>query len=100
MELEEIDDCINKIYKNANGINITVFQNLEECKARTYYMYPSPLISYMPYEYGEKIYFDLVNKGGWDLCEDFGYLIITVYVNEFTIRTNHTKFWKCTNCEG
>ena len=99
MEIEEIDDCVDQIYKNKNGTNIIFFKNNNgTCEARTYDMYPSPLISNIPYEYGEKLYFDLIDIGGE--YEIAGYLVITVYVNEFIIRTNHTKFWKCTNCEG
>ena len=98
MELIKTDDCISKIYKNYNNTNFIFFQNDNICDPNINDIYPYTLISYIPYEYGEKIYFDLIDIGGY--IENIGELNIIVYVNEFIIRTNHTKFWKCTNCEG
>ena len=54
--------------------------------------YPNPIISMIPYNFGDIIYFKFYNG----MME--GYFNMTVYLDEYIIKTEHQKFWRCLDC--
>ena len=80
MELTKAKDYISKIY---NENNITFYQGESND-------YTNPIVSLIPYEIGEKIFFDLYVRG------DEGYFSMNIFINGYIIKTDNSNFWKCT----
>ena len=85
MKLIAIDDSVYRIF---NYKNETIYPKSSSNSN-------DPIVPLMPYELGEKIFFDL-----YDVGKGNGGVSLTVYLNEYTIYTEYQKFWTCTNCEG
>ena len=94
IELLQLDDCISRIYTDNND---TIFEYYNITLPCFFHAndYPNPLVLLLPYEFGQKILFDLYDYGGGE-----GYFSATVYLNEYIIRPEHQKFWKCVDCGG
>ena len=95
--LNKVEDCIFKIYTK-NKILFYFYQkyDLKACTSEKFSYYPNdgnPIISNEPYKEGETIYMDIL-----DNFYQFGYVEITITINEYEIKTDHRKFWKCLNC--
>ncbi len=80
----QVDDYVKRVY---NENNDTIY----ECN---YNRVNYPIVKLFPYEIVDKIYFDMFDIGGE------GYVSFIAYLNEYTIRPEHQKFWTCINCAG
>ena len=89
MTVQKAADCIKKAYCE----NTILFNFNDEDDCDDDHNYINPLFSKINYELGKKINFILYNHS------KNAYLKITVYVNEYTIKINHQKFWGCENCK-
>ena len=87
MTKDKVNEYISKIY-NENAETIFEYDGSNN--------YPNPIVPLMPYEIGQKIFFDFYA----DVTKTIGYASFIVYINEYTIKTEYNKFWKCTNCGG
>ena len=101
MELIEADDCIIKINTTKNGnelIYLDFYNYSTNCKRNNYSYYPykndSLLINEL-YDFGEIIHLTAYDKNIGN-----GYINITVKINEYIIKCQDQKFWKCFNCYG
>ena len=94
IEIVLIDDCIARIYTEDNETILQYYNFTLDCKSTTD-DYPNPIISSIPYEIGQKLFIDIYGLGG-----GAGYFSANVYLNEYIIRTQHQRFWTCTNCGG
>ena len=94
MELLGIDDCIVEIIQETQEKNITLFEfpNFTERCVSFPPDYPNPIISMIPYNFGDIIYFKFYNG------EVEAYFNMTVYLDEYIIKTEHQKFWRCLDC--
>ena len=95
----EVDDCIYKLYSYKESKRKDYFNFLENhtesiCNPN-YLDYGNPLILDEPYEIGDIIYMEVKDK-----LVGFGYVNITVKINEYNIKARDQKFWKCLNCHG
>ena len=90
MELLSVDDCLVKI-THKDQVLFYLHNFDDECVYRPS-DYPSPLISMIPYNFNDIIIFQFYN-GKVD-----GYFNMTVYFNEYIIKTEHQKFWTCIDC--
>ena len=84
VKLVKIDDYLKRVY---NENDDTFFQSNKGIS-------PLPNVQLIPYEIGEKIYFDIYDKGV------IGYVSFIAYLNEYTIKPEYQKFWTCMNCAG
>ena len=90
MILEKVDDCISEIkYENRDTLYTN---NHHESDCDPLIIGDNPLIEAIPYELGKKIYVYLK-----DLHGECG-VSMTVYINEYIIKTESQKFWKCEDC--
>jgi len=92
MILESVDDCITKIYYENNTIIYKNKNSETKCDSNVH-IEDNPIIDYLPYSLGQKIKVELK-----DFVGNCG-MSITVYLNEYIIKTEAKKFWKCENCE-
>ena len=95
----EADDCIYNIYTFKNNelnkyFNFTekYFEGIE-CNWSFRGVYDNPLVRNKPYEFGEIIFMEAKDTDPVN-----GYVIISVTINEYIIKTSDKKFWKCLNC--
>mgnify|MGYP003571311060 CR=1 FL=1 len=95
----EVDDCIYKLYSYKESKRKDYFNFLENHTESTcnpnYLDYGNPLILDEPYEIGDIIYMEVKDK-----LVGYGYVNITVKINEYNIKARDQKFWKCLNCHG
>ena len=93
MEIVSVDDCVTKIYFENNT---KIYENKEYntiCDSGNS-IKDNPVVENLPYEIGQKIFVEVKdNVAGCGLS-------ITLYLNEYRIKTESKKFWTCINCEG
>ena len=80
----QVDDYVKRVF---NENNDTIYESRGNNNNR-------PIVKLFPYEIGEKLYFDMYDIGGE------GYVSFIAYINEYTIKPEHQKFWTCINCAG
>ena len=95
VKIISIDDCITEIYKTTDEGNKSIFtlQDTTNCHPNRIDYFSEISEKFDNYEFGEKVYFSISDKGGID-----GYFDVNVTINEYTIIPNHRKFWKCIDC--
>ena len=91
MKLEIVDNCLKSINKEENE-TLYVNENVPP-NCRLSQQYPVPLFQ-TPYEYKQKIFIEFFDAGY------IGNFRMTVNINEYTIKTEHNRFWTCVNCYG
>ena len=89
MILESVDDCITKMYYENNTIIYKNKNSETKCDSNVH-IEDNPIIDYLPYSLGQKIKVELK-----DFVGNCG-MSITVYLNEYIIKTEAKKFWKVT----
>ena len=97
IELISVDDCLREIYLDDSSTNTTYFKNDNGYSYSCVYKlsdYTVPLFKDKPYELGQTIVMIGYDSGG-----NHGGISVTVYMNEYIIKTEHQKFWTCIDCE-
>ena len=92
MEVIYVDDCIERIYFHNGEILYERGQNIE-CiinKQQNFIV-----VNSIPYKIGQIIHVILGDPLGYDAR-----MSMTVYLNEYIIKTESQRFWKCLNCRG
>ena len=95
MEIVYVDDCV--LYVDYQGRNLYNFYERNpgiDCD-KNVQISNNPIVRLLSYELGEKIDIYMNDKYGEDAS-----LSMTVYLNEYIIKTEHQIFWKCIDCEG
>ena len=88
--IRAIDDCLSKVYTNENNI---LYQHT--CTKSDSQKIPhNPVVFQKAYTFGDDIIFEIYDKYGK------AFIGIDVKINEYTIKTDLQRFWKCINCEG
>ena len=91
MKIEDVDDCITEVYigniiKYSKPSHINCWWNAQQNDI---------IINSLPYQINQEIKIVVKDlKGEWNEAG----IKITVYLNEFIIKTERKKFWKCLDC--
>ena len=95
LEFLDVDDCIKKI-NIKNGITFFEYAYNESylCDYSNQAHYPKFFTKYYNYQLGEEIDFEFEDRVHIDAFMD-----ITVYFNEYIIKTSDQKFWECSLCK-
>ena len=89
--IRKIDDCLSKVYINDNNI---LYEDICTKDNSPKMPHKNPVVFQKTYTFREDIIFEIYDKHGE------AFIGIDVKINEYTIKTELRKFWKCINCEG
>ena len=94
LKFKIVDDCVREISISGRIIFGFTPPTLYDCDFQYQNIYPEYFIKNLKYEFGKEIKFIFQDSNHID-----GFMDITVYFNEYTIKVTDQKFWRCIDCQ-